>query len=1091
LNTIDFFRRVLPATGNYCLTQAPSFKHTWYDSLEAMAGACERNVNEDGMYFGVAAYDDTRTRKIENVTAVKAVWFDIDAGEAKAAKHGNKVYPTQKAALAHLVEFAKWLGIGPSLIVSSGAGLHVYYTFEKPVATLAGWDLLASSMRNAAAAFGLKIDAGITTDKARILRPVGSLHSSGERVKVLYEGASVRPHDIATKCAKYAAPVTKKPSINDDLEMLPMPFAPSSVIKIATKCGWVRESLDAKGNVPEPEWRAMLGLIKHTVEGEEFAHEWSSGHSHYDDRETQRKIDGWKKAPPTCESVACSACNSCEHKGKIKSMISLGILSDREKAASLPPPEPEKEDFASMVWTPESEEPTSLAAPKPQARQAGEMQEIMGKQTKAEIIAIVSNLDQRKELIEAGILPDAFPSFKELLRHNSGTPYFIRHRKGIITLCALHKIEKKIDGEVTTSWIPVELTHQPFFLCSHVQGRGTGEVTINSVYQYKVMGEERVSEWSYSDHSSSDLYDTAAFKKLIANLGVTFADVSHSALITNMLLNFTQANLGVLRSRNTSMQVPHHMGFQYNTSTQEPMYVQGGYASNKLGVIQNCSLGAEVRGLQGRFEMPILSTDDLRNYRDEDDVFNTIIKPAASMFSDGVRKMYGSKEKSKYGLAWLLGMASPYIPFVTDEAPLPGSNVMPGMGIALSLYSVDSGVGKTSLQQVIVAAFASPEENKAGGNKETGQSAIALGVNLSRLGSLPYMLDEVTNNDAETTSQLIHKISSGRDKSRATSQGKAVERTGTWASVTTLSTNMSQRVLISQHRQASIAEQMRVVEICFDGCERGNQSEWIQIYNDYILRNRGAMGLLLGRHGVVNWDTMRDKAMANFAAITRAWNIQSSERYFAKLFSAAMLVLDTLAEYGMYPVDKKIIVDEFKQTLMATRQYLDDAVPTSNDSVDDLVAYMAPHVLMTTTETDRRGKGKDTPYDLVHNPQVTRERVKGRYVSSTKRLYLSASDVKIWMTKRGMDFVQTIKQWDESGVLVRLEGEYSALIQLGRGLHDGVLPPNKTRCICINTALLVSGLDADMETPDNVVQINPAKADNKESEPKNESAVSQ
>jgi hypothetical protein len=100
-------------------------------------------------------------------------------------------------------------------------------------------------------------------------------------------------------------------------------------------------------------------------------------------------------------------------------------------------------------------------------------------------------------------------------------------------------------------------------------------------------------------------------------------------------------------------------------------------------------------------------------------------------------------------LAWLLGVSSPYLTFVTDEEPSQTA-ISCQVWASLSACIPLARLGKTSLQKVIIAGYAAPEENKAGGNKETGMSTIALGINLSQLGSIPFMLDEVTNNDADS-----------------------------------------------------------------------------------------------------------------------------------------------------------------------------------------------------------------------------------------------------------------------------------------------------------------------------------------------------
>jgi hypothetical protein len=118
---------------------------------------------------------------------------------------------------------------------------------------------------------------------------------------------------------------------------------PSDVRKILSQCAALRLASDKRGaNTPEPLWRAMLGLVKHCIDGDRVAHLMSQGHANYSVAATQEKLDRWKVGPTTCEKFAeqTSACAACQHKGKITSPIQLGKLSDREmKVAGIEPPE--------------------------------------------------------------------------------------------------------------------------------------------------------------------------------------------------------------------------------------------------------------------------------------------------------------------------------------------------------------------------------------------------------------------------------------------------------------------------------------------------------------------------------------------------------------------------------------------------------------------------------------------------------------------------------------------------------------------------------------------------------------------------------
>jgi hypothetical protein len=904
------------------------------------------------------------------------------------------------------------------------------------------WQVGAKALRKASEEFGLRIDPGITIDRARILRPIGSLHPSGKHVRVVFDSQSHNDmvgmfKALSVKVSLERDKPQKKHSINDDL-FVPPPA--SSIKKIASKCGWVADALAAEGRVPEPEWRAMLGLIKLTVEGEAFAHKWSSGADSYTYEETQKKLDKWVVGAPSCASAGSPRCKTCEHNGKIKGPYSLGYITVGESVTVPKSAVDVPEGVSSLMLS--GDDDARIGKKETSAGNETAVEIVGGKRTKEQMIEDVTKLCQRKKLIKAGLVPDTFPSVAKLAEHNSAFFFFLRGSESGIALYVAYQKEVNIAGEKVVRTFTQVLTEQPFYMAAHAQGEVAGsEVSVHHIHQYRQEDDvKRRPVWKYRNVPVTDFSENSTFKKQLSEMGISYADTSKMAQITDMLQQFAQANLGMLRRSDTAVQISNHMGFQFNPATKEPIYLQGYYSVGVDGEVKPCSLGSDLRQFAKRFEMNCISSDDLRAYRG--DAYNEVIKPAAQQYCEGVRRMYGKKDKSKFALAWLLGVSSPYLTFVTDEEPSPNSNIMPGMGVALSLYSIGSGLGKTSLQKVIIAGYAAPEENKAGGNKETGMSTIALGINLSQLGSIPFMLDEVTNNDAETASQLIHKISSGRDKSRGTSVGKAAPRTGTWASVTTMSTNVSQRTLISQHREASTAEQMRVIEICFDGVQRGESTEWMDDYNNFILANQGALGLVLGRFGVKNWAAMRKTAMELLKQIEEKYKITSGERYFAKVFTAALLTLSVMEKAGMKPVDRSIIFEEFNNTLLDVRTYLRDAVMDDTGSIEDLIQKVLPRVLMTATQHDRRSENSSKGnqgqvYDLVHNPEVIRLGISGRYIAVDKRMLISIKQAKAWAIKDGHDLSLLMKNWEKAGVLITLQpGQHSRPRRISAGKRD-------------------------------------------------------
>jgi hypothetical protein len=186
-----FLRTVLPNEGPiYFAVTLPTSKHLSAAprhyasrSIDELTGRL-LSLDDEGheTYFATAAYRQarftdqsgkTKQRSGDNVQAVRACWLDIDVGEDKAASGGG--YATQGEARTALAQFCTKLGIPPSLEVSSGRGLHVYFSFKEP-ATPVEWKRAAKALKYACTLMGLRADSSRTEDIASILRPVECTH---------------------------------------------------------------------------------------------------------------------------------------------------------------------------------------------------------------------------------------------------------------------------------------------------------------------------------------------------------------------------------------------------------------------------------------------------------------------------------------------------------------------------------------------------------------------------------------------------------------------------------------------------------------------------------------------------------------------------------------------------------------------------------------------------------------------------------------------------------------------------------------------------------------------------------------------------
>lgn len=290
---------------------------------------------------------DMRTAKL--AIAAKAVWCDLDCDPKKAEV--GLGYTNKKEAMVDIIRFCKEAHLSAPVMVDSGGGLHCYWPFTKDVPA-ATWHKVARMWRQVLVAYGVRSDPSRDMDIASVLRPphthnrktdtprlVRVINKEPPAPTVVTDFVRSLLTALQEKGERPQPPkADKTPSRMDDLD-IPRVSLPSSALELVKHCNQILQFHQRLGDVPEPVWRAALGVLKHTTDGASVAHEWSSGHPEYSAEDTQEKLDRWETGPATCNhfgQINPEWCKNCGHKGKITSPIQLGYAApDKAKIADV------------------------------------------------------------------------------------------------------------------------------------------------------------------------------------------------------------------------------------------------------------------------------------------------------------------------------------------------------------------------------------------------------------------------------------------------------------------------------------------------------------------------------------------------------------------------------------------------------------------------------------------------------------------------------------------------------------------------------------------------------------------------------------
>ncbi len=947
---LQFYQDVLPSQGRYCLFVATQKRHVWFDSLDALDAGTQEREDSQGIYFATASFQTSAARTGDNVAFRRSLAFDIDAGEEKFAKHGDAVYPTQREALLAVAQWVQANSLKPSYVVSSGAGLHVYFCLDADV-ELAQWLPLAKALKAMALAQGLRIDPTVTSDAARVLRPPGTLHSSGARVAVLTRsGAKYNLNDMAARVAAFVpqeAPARKR-SLN--AEVLEAPVGPpKSAEKIRQNCAAMQHAMGLRGDVAEPYWRAMLGVIKFTQEGSDAAHTYSQGHPEYDYDVTQSKLDRWTAGPTTCatfEAENPSACSGCAHRGTIKSPIQLGMLSIQEMTAQQPALTVEQPEAAADSYMPFSDEGEELAAP---ATHAAPMP-------------------------WDGYLPHGF--------------HIIKSGNGDYVLTAEVQIPIKTPtGEESVISTKEQFCPQPYWLESWAPGTSENDQAM-SVYTVYDNAQKKATRYTLPTRLLAKRQD------FIAHLAGQNVQVFPATTRTyNSMEQYIRASMERIRAAGQRPKIMARFGSFYNQKG-ELTVAQGPHLITRTGDVYEGVVQEKLRSRGTAYTVPLPHN---ASGRWGPEVWQEHILPRARRHVDYLNEFYSDSNFLPYQLAISLAISSPLLTFVQGSY-YPGSE-LPGMGLTVSLFSPKSGIGKTSAMAAAALAYGVPNNivSQLDRNNSTGNARGELAL---QAGTMPSFMDEMEDVPPAELASLISAIGNGVSKTRLK---KDLSVTGgeKMTLINVMSTNKSHREIAAVDRSESMAVQFRLLEIECSGVTAVSRERSLQETEarSALADCAGALGAVLHYEMCRQGGEMLNKAGIECADKARAMLDGGQDgRFMWRALGALLLMRRLLKPWGLKFFNLDELVREFKRWHDASYEFaVEGIVPTEPDA--QMALFLSDIAGSTLITRSMKMPGKNTPVDVPLNDRVP-ENVLARSVLDEGCIYFKSDALRDWCHRR-------------------------------------------------------------------------------------------
>ena len=358
----DFLKKIWPERGLYCIaTKNPGsagFRHRVFSDIGA-AAQCAQSLDDAGLdaFFAVgtlrerrvwnAQLDRYQVRAKANMSAFRAFFVDIDVGD------GDKKYATQNDALVAAKMFAKYVAWPKPTIVSSGYGLHIYWTLAQAISA----EMFAQAshyIRHVAQQCNLNLDTA-ALDLSRVLRVVGTHNHKRDParpVELLHVGEDTDPkalfralraiaqRDGATMppAARWQVPDYLQTLDGGESNLRPPEHEEAEFTRIVAKCAALQQFQEAGGDVSYHYWLHSLQVIRLCKDGQQLAHELSSPAPTYTAEATDRilaDLTAKDIGPTRCATFEIDnpeACAGCPLRGKLTSPIILGRQAPEKPA---------------------------------------------------------------------------------------------------------------------------------------------------------------------------------------------------------------------------------------------------------------------------------------------------------------------------------------------------------------------------------------------------------------------------------------------------------------------------------------------------------------------------------------------------------------------------------------------------------------------------------------------------------------------------------------------------------------------------------------------------------------------------------------
>jgi hypothetical protein len=367
-----------------------------------------------------------------------------------------------------------------------------------------------------------------------------------------------------------------------------------------------------------------------------------------------------------------------------------------------------------------------------------------------------------------------------------------------------------------------------------------------------------------------------------------------------------------------------------------------------------------------------------------------------------VFSLYGKEGLEIQAFGALTGFGAPLLKFTGQK------------GAIINMIHRYAGTGKTTILRMANSVCGHPEELL--GNSEDTKVARITKVGI--LNNIINTVDEITNLDAKTFSDLVYAYSQGKGKDKGDPhENKLRLNNTTWRTPTLTSSNASFYDKMGALKTTADGEIMRLLEfkVEYTGTDVISTAHGKKMFDHQLNENYGLAIVPYIQFILCNMDEVLATLQRVQDKIDRELNLTSRERNWSAMAAANLtggLIAERVGLLVGWDMARlyKVVTDKLQEMRALTK------APVNNVSavVGDYIYRHINNILVVDEGADKR----------THLPMAPLVEPRGelliRYEPDTKRMFIAITAFRKDCVDFQVDYTETVKELKEKGLLVEI-----------------------------------------------------------------------